>query len=114
MILPEPFSGFDFHQFKIKIENIRDKTDIKKAVLYIVIPILVVLIIIAISIFFYCKKKYYDNSSNDNLNSPIYDQSSTVTYSKNPNNNEIQEPIKESQDYSNTNDLSEKSPVIND
>ena len=43
MILPEPFSGFDFHQFKIKIENIRDKTDIKKAVLYIVIPILVVL-----------------------------------------------------------------------
>ena len=54
MIIPEPFPDFDFFQYKIKMENPREKIDIKKAIL--TMPIIVVLIIIAISIYFYYKK----------------------------------------------------------
>ena len=56
MILPQPYSDFDFFQFKIKIENKRDMTEIKKIILYTTLSILAILTIGGISIFFIVKK----------------------------------------------------------
>ena len=110
MILPEPYSDFDFFQYKIKIENKRDMTEIKKIILYTTLSILAILTIVGISIFFYCKKKYYDSSSDEPTAPLICKQSSTDA--ENTENKVIQEPINESQDNPKSDDDVEKSSAL--
>ena len=110
MILPEPYGSFDFFQYKIKIENKRDMTEIKKIILYTTLSILAILTIVGISIFFYCKKKYYDSSSDEPTAPLICKQSSTDA--ENTENKVIQESINESQDNPKSDDDVEKSSAL--